>query len=90
MNKIIFDKKFWESQYQNNDTGWDTGGITTPIKEYIDQLIINNLTILVPGAGNAYEAGYLFDKGFTNVWIADIAPTPLLNFKKKILHQNLF
>jgi SAM-dependent methyltransferase len=83
MNKIILDKEFWESQYQNNDTGWDTGDITTPLKEYINQLTNNNLAILVPGAGNGYEAGYLFDKGFTNVWIADIAPTPLLNFKKK-------
>lgn len=83
MNKIILDKGYWESRYQNNETGWDTGSITTPIKEYIDQLNNKNLSILVPGAGNAHEAGYIFEKGFKNVWVADIAPTPLNNFKSK-------
>ena len=33
-----FNKDFWEQKYENNKTGWDIGFISTPIKEYINQL----------------------------------------------------
>ncbi len=74
----------WNDRYLNNQTGWDIGEISTPIKEYIDQLENKNLKILIPGAGNSYEAEYLHNKGFTNVFILDIAPTPLKNFKNRV------
>src|SRR5690554_7893149 len=50
------------------------GKISPPIKEYIYQLQNKKLKILIPGAGNAYEAKYLIDKGFSNVTVIDIAP----------------
>ena len=49
---------YWEERYQKGETGWDAGKITTPIKEYIDQLTNKNLKILIPGAGNGYEFDY--------------------------------
>lgn len=79
-----FDKEFWSKRYENQETGWDLGAPSTPLKEYIDQLKNKNLKILIPGAGNAYEAEYLFNKGFTNVTIVDIAKTPLENIKKRL------
>lgn len=68
------DQEFWNSKYENNLTGWDLGEVSPPIKEYIDQLQNKKLKILIPGAGNAYEAKYLIDKGFSNVTVIDIAP----------------
>lgn len=68
------DKTFWNSKYENNITGWDLGMVSPPIKEYIDQIENKELRILIPGAGNAYEAKYLIDEGFTNVTVIDIAP----------------
>jgi thiopurine S-methyltransferase len=33
-----FNKEYWENRYENNETGWAIGKISTPIKEYIDQI----------------------------------------------------
>jgi len=43
-----------------------------------------NLQILIPGAGNGYEAEYLFNKGFKNVTVIDIVEPPLKNIQKRI------
>ncbi len=80
----IFNKTYWSSRYDNQQTGWDVGAITTPLKTYFDQLKSKDLRILIPGAGNAYEAEYLFQNGFTNVTIVDISELPLAHFKKRV------
>lgn len=77
-------KDFWESRWQNNKTGWDIGYAAPPIAEYIDTLTDKNIRILIPGAGNAYEAEYLHNKGFTNVYVMDIASKPLENLKERV------
>jgi SAM-dependent methyltransferase len=88
---------YWEERYQKGETGWDAGKITTPIKEYINQLTNKNLKILIPGAGNGYEFDYLIEKGFQNVYVIDIAETPLENIKKRkpefashLIHSDFF
>ena len=98
MKNQKLDQSFWSEKYQSNQIGWDIGSISTPIKDYIDQLEDKDLAILIPGAGNSYEAAYLFEQGFTNVSIVDIAKEPLDNFKKsvpdfpkdKILQEDFF
>ncbi len=77
-------KEFWTQRYQQKNTGWDIGEISNPLKEYIDQLQNKDLKILIPGAGNSYEAEYLFRKGFKNVHVIDISDRPLQNFKKRL------
>ncbi len=79
-----FNKEFWTNRYQNNETGWDLGAPSTPLKEYIDQLTNKNVSILIPGAGNAYEAEYLFNKGFKNITVIDISLEPLKNIQKRL------
>lgn len=75
---------YWSQRYEDNATGWDLGDISEPIRCYIDQLTNENIKILVPGAGNGYEVEYLYRIGFKNVYILDISPLPLQNFKKRI------
>lgn len=75
---------FWSHRYKEQNTGWDIGYASTPIKEYIDQLKNKELNILIPGAGNSYEAEYLFKKGFQNVSVCDIAQEPLDNLKNRL------
>lgn len=77
------DQEFWNSKYENNLTGWDLGEVSPPIKEYIDQIENKDLKILIPGAGNAYEAKYLIENGFTNVTIIDIAPRLINKLKEE-------
>lgn len=74
---MYLDQKFWAERYKSGQTGWDIGGVSTPLKEYIDQLENKEIKILIPGCGNAYEADYLFEKGFKNVYIIDIAREPI-------------
>lgn len=79
-----YNKDYWEKKYKNQNTGWDIGNISAPIKNYIDQLSNKELDILIPGGGNSYEAEYLFKKGFSNVNIVDIANQPLKNIATRI------
>ena len=51
-------KDLWNERYENQDTAWDIGHISTPLKEYFEQLENKNIKILIPGCGNAYEAAY--------------------------------
>jgi len=76
-------KDFWNRRYQEGNTGWDVGAITTPLKEYFQQLEDTNLKILIPGAGNSYEAEFLFEKGFKNTIVIDISDVVLENFKNR-------
>ena len=78
-----FDKSFWNERYRSNETGWDLGQVSPPLKAYIDQLTDKNLRILIPGCGNSYEAEYLLEKGFTNITIIDIAPELVKRLKSK-------
>lgn len=82
--KQDFTAGYWQQRYLNNQTGWDTKGITTPLKTYFDQLTDKSLRILIPGCGNAYEAEYLFNQGFTQVFVADVAPAPLEQFSRRV------
>ncbi len=78
-----FSESYWTNRYQQNQATWDAGSITAPLKEYIDQLKDKNISILIPGAGNAHEAEYLFTNGFRNIDIIDISAEPIGNFKRR-------
>lgn len=77
-------EEYWSNRYQEDKTGWDIGYPSLPIKAYIDQLEDKELRILIPGAGNAYEAEYLFQNGFKNVFVMDISEVPLDNFQNRV------
>lgn len=77
------DQEYWDAQYKAQATGWDLGEVSAPIKDYIDALPNKNISILIPGCGNSYEAEYLLEKGFTNVNVIDIAPTLVHQLKQK-------
>jgi thiopurine S-methyltransferase len=91
-------KAYWDTQYLENRTGWDIGYPSTPIKEYIDQLTDKSVKILIPGAGNAFEAEYLYLNGFKNVYVLDISSVAISRFRrrfpdfpdKQLLNQDYF
>lgn len=80
------DKEYWNSKYQANQMGWDIGYVSTPIKEYIDQLNTKNIDILIPGCGNAWEGEYLNKNGFINTHLIDISDEAISNFQKRVPH----
>jgi thiopurine S-methyltransferase len=74
---------YWTKRYQQEQTGWDIGYASTPITTYADQLSDHTISILIPGAGNGYEAEYLWKKGFKNIHLLDISEIPLQQFKER-------
>lgn len=76
-------EQYWNERYLNNEFQWDAGTITTPLKNYFDQIKDKNLSILIPGAGNSHEAEYLHRNGFKNVFVLDFAEEPLKNLSKR-------
>jgi len=65
---------YWNERWETGNTPWDIGGIAPAIRNYLNQLQDPEMPILIPGAGRGYEAQYLFEKGFSNVWVCDWAP----------------
>ncbi len=96
--KTRFDKDYWESKYDAEATGWDIGYASAPLVDYFKQLTNKELKILIPGGGNCYEAEFLFEQGFKNVFVIDIAEQPLKNLKTRfpefpenhLIHDDFF
>jgi len=80
----IPDKSFWDERWENLQLGWDIGHISTPIKEYVDQLKDKNIKILIPGAGNAWEAEELWKMGFKQVYILDFSVEAVSAFQNRV------
>ena len=81
---MILDKAYWNGRYSNNDTGWDLGAVSPPLKAYFDQLNDKNIKILIPGCGNSHEGEYLLAQGYTNVHLIDISTEALNNIKRRV------
>ncbi len=89
--------QYWEERYDQQKTGWDIGYPSPALVEYFTKQVDLEAQILIPGAGHAYEAEYLLEKGFKNVTVLDWSATalkealeraPILN--KATLHQDDF
>ena len=75
---------YWQDRYASDNTQWDIGFPSTPIVSYIDGLENKDLRILIPGCGNAYEAKYIMDQGFTNLTVIDFAAKPVEKLKQEL------
>ncbi|MEO5683102.1 MAG: methyltransferase [Chitinophagaceae bacterium] len=81
MNNL--DADYWSNRFDNNDTPWDIGDVSTPLKQYFNQLTDKNISILIPGCGNGYEVAYLLENGFTRITVIDISPVLTAALEKK-------
>lgn len=66
--------RYWEARYQGQNTPWDIGYASPPLLNYLRAHAQPNWAILIPGAGHAYEAVWLHEQGFPNVYVCDWAP----------------
>ncbi len=80
---MTLNKLFWNDRYKSKQTAWDIGNISDPLKAYFDQLNNKNVSILIPGCGNAHEAEHLVQRGFTNITLVDIAELVVDELKEK-------
>lgn len=82
-DKKVLDKSFWNLRWETHNTGWDIGYPSPPIVEYMKRYSDKNVAILIPGCGNAHEAEFLANNGFTNISLVDIAPKAVEILKEK-------
>ena len=82
--------KYWNERYKNGHTGWDIGHASQPLIHIIDKVWDKNISILIPGAGNAYEALYLAENNFTNITVIDIAEVLIEKLRERFSpHPNI-
>jgi methyl halide transferase len=81
--------EYWEARWQKGEIGWDIGYASPAITAYADQLPHKNISILIPGCGNAYEALYLLENGFTNITLLDISPEAVGRIGKNLDEQKV-
>jgi SAM-dependent methyltransferase len=74
---------YWSQRFTNDDTPWDLGSVSPPLKAYIDTLTDKNGSILIPGCGNSYEAEYLLSLGFAHITLVDISPVLTQRLEEK-------
>lgn len=82
---LLLDETYWRTRYATGQTGWDVGMITPPLQDYFKQLSpLDDRRILIPGAGRAYEAEYLHRRGFSEVFVVDLAPEALEALQQRV------
>jgi SAM-dependent methyltransferase len=80
---IELNKTYWETRWENGETGWDIGHASPALTDYVEQIEDKNIRILIPGCGNAYEAESIFKMGFKNVYVIDIAKGAVSKFRQR-------
>ena len=84
----MLDKNYWKARWQTGQTGWDVGEPTTPIREFVDYLVITkadkNLRILIPGAGSGHEVVYFYQNGFNNITVCEWAEEAAERLKNQL------
>lgn len=95
---MIFDQAYWTERWNSGQTGWDIGYPSPALVDFAMTQIQKDAVILIPGAGNAYEAEALFRMGFRYVYVVDISNIPLQKLAKRcpnfpnnqLIHKDFF
>jgi len=82
MTHSILGADYWNNRYRENQTGWDIGYSSTPLQQYMLTVTDKNSSVFIPGCGNAYEAAFLVQMGFTNITLLDISSVLTAELKK--------
>ena len=89
MTENVLDQNFWNSRWENGETGWDIGAASSAISEYFKHIENKEIRILIPGCGNAHEAELLLEEGFKNITLLDIAPKACELISQKFSHHEV-
>jgi len=76
--------KFWNERYRTEQTGWDLGRASLPLESYLKKMTDRSKRILIPGAGNAWEAELAFSLGFMHCYVVDISSEAITRFKQRV------
>lgn len=80
------DKSYWESRWQQGQTGWDIGYASPALMSYMESYPDKSAKILIPGCGQAYEAEALVKLGFQHIHLVDISENAVFILQEKFKH----
>jgi methyl halide transferase len=83
LKKNLPSPNYWDERYRQNETAWDMGQISPPLKTYFEQLKNKRISILIPGCGNSYEAAWLLEQGFLSITLIDISEVLVTSLQEK-------
>jgi SAM-dependent methyltransferase len=87
--EMKLDNHYWNERYKEDQTGWDLGLASPPLIDYFSSISDKNISMLIPGCGNAYEAEWLLEHGFTDITLIDISPILIEKLSRKFkMHIN--
>ncbi len=78
------DAQYWEKRYQASDTPWNIGYPSPALVRFFQSLPHKDLRILIPGAGYAHEAEWLWRAGFRHVFVCDWAASAFCHLRKRV------
>ncbi|MBL4774763.1 MAG: methyltransferase domain-containing protein [Mariprofundus sp.] len=79
----------WEALYQNNDTGWDRGGVSPALQIWLRNGALEQRSrVLIPGCGRGHEVVALAKQDFDVTGI-DIAPTAIACLKQTLASEKV-
>ena len=64
---------YWTERYATGRDGWDIGGPNLGLLAELTKRIDLETRVLIPGAGRAHEALWLWERGYGNVYVCDWA-----------------
>jgi SAM-dependent methyltransferase len=76
--------KFWDERYSSGQTGWDLGRASLPLEAFLKKLTDTSKRLLIPGAGNAWEAELALSLGFMHCYVVDISSEAIARFKQRV------
>lgn len=97
MNLEANTEEYWSSRYRQGNTPWDINSASPPLTAYLQGKVHREHHILMPGAGKGHDAVWLWQNGFKNTHVVEIAAEPLAavlrqepHFPKGQLHHEDF
>ncbi len=62
---------YWTERYRASRDGWDLGGANLGLLEEVTSRVNPTQRVLIPGAGRGYEAEWLWQAGYDQVYVCD-------------------
>ena len=82
------DRRYWKGRYEAGTTGWDRGGASPALEEWLRSGALAPCRILVPGCGRGHEVVTLARAGF-GVTAIDYAPAAVSTLEARLAKEGL-
>ena len=84
LKQSVAQAQYWQDRYEQGKDGWDIAAAAPALVDFVQKNIQPHQSILIPGAGRAYEAEALYRMGYSNVFVLDFAAQALEDFAQRM------